>query len=1125
MKPPPRWVYLQLVGDSRPLVKLGSCEDLDIPWHVPGGLDLLERLFLIPEARALVVLNKDSNGVRIRRADLDEVLSRIDADYLVVTSRPPQAVPGKTFTYKPTVKAKRDKLKFSFEIAPEGMKVAPDGTITWDVPRDWTGPTAVTLVVGDTTRQEFAHTFTVVQAPPGSDGGQAVAVQAGPNPNANSRIVPVNRSRFSFPPVSPLEIKAAPLDQDKVEVKLPGKVFDAVAGGGGRYWCLHLADQRQVAILDVNEAKITKSIPLASGNAIVAAGMNKLFVVYPDVGIVVRYDLATAQKEVAAKLPFDGSVTHMVMGSASSGPLLIRYVVAERQNTKAVVFLDGTDFKLLETGYNPLGYPAPGYGNTWYYRAAPDGRHFTSWTIDVTARTREIFTIDDSGIRLSGGEGGTLLHSDGGVLLSPTTVSATGTARVVAPQGEFIRIPSQSGPFYLAKSSSRTQPNPNGPLELYGYWSARPIAALRSLTLAGGYPTSVSANFGPDLLHFFCPNAGILAVLAPSSDKIILQKLALDATLGKSDVNYLFVNSRPPAAEVGQPFRYPVAVKSKAGGVAFKLDAAPEGMTVSPDGVINWTVPQDWAEPVGVSLRVTDKSGAEVLHSFVLAPYVPGAIAARPPATVPPFTPVPPQPGNPPGGPKVDVVRPAVNPAKITPTKVTASIELKLPNPADATCLGGNGRYVIYRVPKSKVAVILDVCEGKFVKSVPIQEDGTLIAAGNEHLYLVSPKANAIVRWNLTTLQKEGTYPNPYDTEPHGAFIGHASDGPLLLIGPGKGGDPGFVINASPQPPIRVGKGGIGLVDGKTGKAIEWPAGGPGNLATVAWYRGGMPLRGSANGRVYGHHWEFEGSKVAVFGPTGLSSFTPAIGTPVLPGSDGTLFTNRGLFALDGKPVVPFWMLANLGGPNARGRHSVMPLPPAHGRAYLTFDIDDDRGVGRSTPDKTSVYLRVLGEERPITQVDRLATLVHLPEQSWTIGSLARGNVSLSDCVTLVPDAKALVILDKTYSKVIVEKFDLDELLAKAKFDYLLVTSQPPDAVRGRPFTYKPAVMTKQGAVKLTLDGGPPGMKLANGTLTWNVPADFAQQSVFVILTIADSAGQEILYTFTLPIRDDPAKP
>jgi hypothetical protein len=129
----------------------------------------------------------------------------------------------------------------------------------------------------------------------------------------------------------------------------------------------------------------------------------------------------------------------------------------------------------------------------------------------------------------------------------------------------------------------------------------------------------------------------------------------------------------------------------------------------------------------------------------------------------------------------------------------------------------------------------------------------------------------------------------------------------------------------------------------------------------------------------------------------------------------------------------------------------------------------------------------------------------------------------LADRAVLVPDANALVILNGTGEKAIIHKIEVEALLEKAGIDYLFVIGRPGAAQCGAQFSYKPNVKSKKGGVKVKLDAGPDGMKVAaDGTVSWAVPANFADTSVSVILTISDSTGQEIFHTFTLPVRDRP---
>src|SRR5262249_45346531 len=58
----------------------------------------------------------------------------------------------------------------------------------------------------------------------------------------------------------------------------PAQVRDVCVGGGGRFLILHLLGQGRLAVFDVNEAKIVKSIPAPDDHTLFTAGMDKLFI-------------------------------------------------------------------------------------------------------------------------------------------------------------------------------------------------------------------------------------------------------------------------------------------------------------------------------------------------------------------------------------------------------------------------------------------------------------------------------------------------------------------------------------------------------------------------------------------------------------------------------------------------------------------------------------------------------------------------------------------------------------------------------------------------------------------------------------------------------------------------------
>ncbi len=886
-------------------------------------------------------------------------------------------------------------------------------------------------------------------------------------------VEPPAKGKLVFPAVVPVAIKAAPLAQARAELKLPGTVTDACVGGDGRYWCLLIGDEKQVAIFDVNEAKVTKFLPVAGGTVRIAAGMNKLVVAHPDAGTLTRYDLTTFAKEATVQSPVEKFDT-ILMGSASAGPLFVGQAPVDLRT-----------FKAMEA---PAGIV--GRDNGMHYRISPDGHVIGSWSTSFSPAGLNVNTYGDTPVRPvreHTSVGFVVPAADGTTVTAAGVYDSTGK-KLPGPDGHFLRLPAQEGRFYLTiPGGGGAQVNTgkgdiDKPTVVYATGEARALINLPDVTLPAGNEAWAKGDFFSDKKVLFTTEGQLIAVLAPTGDKLILHKFDLEAALTKAGVDYLFVTSRPPAAEAGKAFKYTPTVKSKKGGVTFKLDAGPEGLAVGADGTVTWDVPKDWAGGDNVVLTVSDKSGQEVIHTFTLALKgdAGGDVAVAPPIA-PPVEPVVPAVARKPG-----LVRPAANPAKITPTKAADRAEIKLPGTVDMTCFGGGGRYVLLRIPSEKKVAVLDVCEGKVTKYLPIPEDGALIAAGNEHLFVFAPTANIMQRWNLTTFEKEATVAYPLKDTPRHLLVGHATDGPLFVVGPNQ------------------------ALDSKTFKEVE--LGAEGNGRGMAGHPQYPPtVRVSADGRVFAWHTRGlspSGLSTLVLGTTDVKTHSEhtTVGA-ILPGPDGTLFTGGGLFTPELKPI------------GDKGRYQYWhhaPIPAAHGKMYLSIPPEDGIGARKTTP---KVLLKMLGENKPLVDLSALAGLDVPKDHNQT----AAKGLQLHDRVFLVPDAKVMAVLHATADKVTIHALDVEALLDKAGIDYLFVVSRPPGAVCGATFSYKPEVKSRKGGVKVKLDAGPDGMKVeANATVTWAVPANFPDTSVSVILTISDSSGQETFHTFTLPVATRP---
>ena len=120
---------------------------------------------------------------------------------------------------------------------------------------------------------------------------------------------------------------------------------------------------------------------------------------------------------------------------------------------------------------------------------------------------------------------------------------------------------------------------------------------------------------------FFSP-ANVVVSLPDVRDHLVLQRFDVMAALNKAGIDYLFVASLPPTTFAkGRRFVYQINAQSRRGGVGYKLESGPAGMTLSKTGRLEWPVPADYAgqgETVIVSLH--DASGQEIYHTFQIKP-------------------------------------------------------------------------------------------------------------------------------------------------------------------------------------------------------------------------------------------------------------------------------------------------------------------------------------------------------------------------------------------------------------------------------------------------------------------------------------------------------------------------
>ncbi|HKB02515.1 MAG TPA: serine protease [Gemmataceae bacterium] len=431
-------------------------------------------------------------------------------------------------------------------------------------------------------------------------------------------------------PAVPAELPApGALAGDRVEVRLPSIVERLCVGGAGRYIVLHLPKERKLAVFDATEGKVSRYLPAAEDSVLIAAGQDKLFVILPNASAIQRWDFRTGERDVTAPLALkNGTPAWMVMGSASRGPLLI--VERGGIGRGGLVFLDPVTFRPADYDDDERRGGLRRFGPDDFGRASADGTVFTSWspgtspqgftTLRLTGRTIRHQYDHVSVGHLTPSPDGKVVYTARGAFTPEAKALDGGDAR---GNREDYLIPSAHGNYYLRVplgSRGGAGREQRGPATLHMAGDQRPLVTIPDLPVPANANPWDREKIGLDQRLHFIPSAKMLVALAPANDHLIVYKLDLDEALEKSGVDYLLVTSTPVgAARRGGEYVYQIQVKSKKGGVKYKLESGPPGMTVEGTGRLTWRVPAAGESEVQVLLTISDAVGQEIFHTFRIA--------------------------------------------------------------------------------------------------------------------------------------------------------------------------------------------------------------------------------------------------------------------------------------------------------------------------------------------------------------------------------------------------------------------------------------------------------------------------------------------------------------------------
>ncbi|HJZ94788.1 MAG TPA: hypothetical protein VKE40_28235, partial [Gemmataceae bacterium] len=450
----------------------------------------------------------------------------------------------------------------------------------------------------------------------------------------------------STPPLGPPEMSAP-----QVEIAIPGQLRDVCVGGAGRFLLLHCQAVRKLAIFDVGALKIVKTIALGSENVLFAAGADKLLVVYPDEKLIERWSLSTFKIEKEAPLEVRQKPTAAAMGSATAGPLILGGPQAQNNASKmALMFIDVATLKevWIEKAVGDFGVT---FGTAAHLRASPDGRLLGAWFAQL--QPSGLQTVQLNGNSMTGAH---KRESVGHVVPGHDGKTVFTEKGMFTAAGEPTRrrepvVPAAYGPQFLMIADSPTGEGSKAApgAKRVTVWEAdpdRPVARFDDLPGFDGRRDPFERDnpaLSPDKRLFLIARANVLVVVPPAADKLHVYKIARspeptppdppktepepkkDRPVRKGKIeppstgdDILSVTSTPPAtAKKGKPYSYQVQVKSQAGGVKYRFNEWATGMTVSPEGLVSWTVPEKPLRTFfDIKLRITDANGHQIEHRW-----------------------------------------------------------------------------------------------------------------------------------------------------------------------------------------------------------------------------------------------------------------------------------------------------------------------------------------------------------------------------------------------------------------------------------------------------------------------------------------------------------------------------
>jgi len=847
---------------------------------------------------------------------------------------------------------------------------------------------------------------------------------------------------------------AAAQEEASDSVQLPGKATGIVAGGGGRLLIAHIKSAGKLAIVDAASLKIVKLIN-APADMLYAAGSEHLLILDRAENTIQRWNLQTFEKEATAPSGM-GAVSAMAMGCATKGPAVCMVAADRISSGRSLTLFDPATMKNRKLPVRRWSGPSLRGGELATMSAKGNAltvhrsRSFPGATIIELAETGAsgAFRMDTSPPATLSGAGEFLASSSGILPRSKWPAFALRALRSNAVYFAAVR-----GPFY----AQMTPGSSGASVDVYVWRRTKP--ALKLLTVAGIPKISARTAAAPGApasqRFWLLPLLDRIVVLSASSDRLQAFKLDLKKAASSKGADYFFVDSVPPSqAAAGQLYQHQFAVQSFK-PASFSLSLSPPGMTVSPSGLLKWSVPAD--HPGGrIGVVVSIESGKTHFHTFQVT--VSAGSTQKPDATAAADSPAIER--------SLTASAPAITPVKFKQEQ----FDIPLPSNIGAAKAAGGGRYLLLHLKEINRIAVFDICNARIAKYLPAPNGEFSFAGGLTSAVVYEKATRRLTRWSLIDFESERSeiLPKAIDQVEMGA----ASRGPV------------FTLTG------RYSDRSVGFIDLATFKEL--------------------PVRSASSVRTPSRLRVFPAVSVSGDGNTIASCRDGSKLCAVLSYSNGVVVaTSRSVHMPQKSSLTPLADGSMVAGPYGQYTRKLLPLKESEtpGRSSAVAAASSPLFLS-ITPQGNSVHYGA--------DAELIAIAPGLPLDIDMSTRYDPATLRYDQRVYFVPGAHAVAVLPAAGSKVSLVHFDFAAGL-KSDAAVAYVTSRPPATASRQGYRYQ-VVTAGSSAVRYSLAAGPRGMKISPaGLITWAPPRTGGATTHRVIVQVS-AGGREIFHTFQVAL-------